>query len=185
MSLKYEPSSEPHHRWLSSENELRGERRYAQMISLHQVLHLYVGDPPVQKAPAAKNNVLFTPKHILKGPLTEQACGNMRGSAASLRESSLLTTYWSESTLSSRWFGGPASRHGSLNSFFQACGKLRGSEAMETAGRLIAACDALPGLRLIPVHPILPVHQILSVSERAACDLPGLRLIQVHAFLSR
>jgi len=30
-----------------------------------------------------------------------------------------LTTYWSESTLSSRWFGGPASRHGSSNPLFQ------------------------------------------------------------------
>ena len=30
----------------------------------------------------------------------------------------LLTTYWSESTSSSRWFGGPASRHESLNSLF-------------------------------------------------------------------
>jgi len=34
-------------------------------------------------------------------------------------ESSLLTTYWSESNLSLRWFGGPASRLGSLNSLFQ------------------------------------------------------------------
>ena len=31
------------------------------------------------------------------------------------RDSPCLTTYWSESTLSSRWFGGPASCHGSLN----------------------------------------------------------------------
>jgi len=31
------------------------------------------------------------------------------------RESSLLTTYWSESTLSSWWLGGPASRHWGLN----------------------------------------------------------------------
>ena len=30
------------------------------------------------------------------------------------RESSLLTTHWSESTLSSRWFGGPASSHESF-----------------------------------------------------------------------
>ena len=35
------------------------------------------------------------------------------------RESSVFTTYWSESTLSSKLFGGPASRHGSLNSLFQ------------------------------------------------------------------
>ena len=36
------------------------------------------------------------------------------------RESSLLTTYWSESTSSSSWFAGPASRLGSLNFLFQA-----------------------------------------------------------------
>jgi len=35
------------------------------------------------------------------------------------RESSVLTTYWSEFTSSSRLFGGPASRHGSLNSLLQ------------------------------------------------------------------
>ena len=35
------------------------------------------------------------------------------------RESSLLTTFWSESTLSSWWLGGPALRHGSLNSLFK------------------------------------------------------------------
>ena len=31
------------------------------------------------------------------------------------RETSVLTTYWSETG----WLGGPASRHGRLNSFFQ------------------------------------------------------------------
>jgi hypothetical protein len=36
-----------------------------------------------------------------------------------LTESSLLTTCWSKSTSSSRRFGGPASRHGNLNSLFQ------------------------------------------------------------------
>jgi len=47
-------------------------------------------------------------------------CGRRyRGGGTAERESSLSTTYWSESTLSSRWFGGPASRHGSLNSLFQ------------------------------------------------------------------
>jgi len=35
------------------------------------------------------------------------------------RESSLLTTYWSKATLSSWWLGGPALRHGNLNSLFQ------------------------------------------------------------------
>ena len=35
------------------------------------------------------------------------------------RESSLSTTYWSESTLSSWWLGGQASCHGSLNPLFQ------------------------------------------------------------------
>ena len=35
------------------------------------------------------------------------------------RESSSLIDYWSESTLSSRWFGRPASRHESLNPLFQ------------------------------------------------------------------
>ena len=35
-------------------------------------------------------------------------------------ESYSLTTYWSDSTLSSRRFGEQASRHGSLNSPFQA-----------------------------------------------------------------
>ena len=35
------------------------------------------------------------------------------------RENSLLTTYWSESTLSSWWLGGPASCHESLNFVFQ------------------------------------------------------------------
>ena len=35
------------------------------------------------------------------------------------RETSLLTTYWPESTLSSWWSGGPASHHGSLSSHFQ------------------------------------------------------------------
>jgi len=35
------------------------------------------------------------------------------------REGSVLTASWSESTSSSWWLGGPASRHGSLNSFFQ------------------------------------------------------------------
>ena len=35
------------------------------------------------------------------------------------RDSSLLTTYLCESTLSSRLFGGLASRHGSLNSLFR------------------------------------------------------------------
>ena len=35
------------------------------------------------------------------------------------RESSSLTTCWSESTLSLRRFGGPATRHASLNSLFQ------------------------------------------------------------------
>jgi len=35
------------------------------------------------------------------------------------RESSLLTTYWSESTLPLKLFGGSASRHGSLNFLFQ------------------------------------------------------------------
>ena len=34
-------------------------------------------------------------------------------------KSSLLTTYWSESTLSSWWLVGPASRNRSLNFFFQ------------------------------------------------------------------
>ena len=38
------------------------------------------------------------------------------GWAGFKRESSLLTTYWSGS---SDVFGGPASRHGSLNSLFQ------------------------------------------------------------------
>ena len=38
------------------------------------------------------------------------------GGGRGLRESSLLTTYWSGS---SDVFGGPASRHGSLNSLFQ------------------------------------------------------------------
>jgi len=32
------------------------------------------------------------------------------------KESSLSTTYWSESTLSPSWLGGPATRHESLNS---------------------------------------------------------------------
>ena len=39
--------------------------------------------------------------------------------ASTQRENSLLTSFWSESTLSSWWSGGPASRHGSLNSLFQ------------------------------------------------------------------
>ena len=43
--------------------------------------------------------------------------GNFRVSRQ--RESPLLTTYWTESTLSSRWFGRSASRHGPLDSFFQ------------------------------------------------------------------
>ena len=34
-------------------------------------------------------------------------------------KSSLLTTYWSKSISSSKWFGGPASRHGTLNPLFQ------------------------------------------------------------------
>ena len=36
-----------------------------------------------------------------------------------LRESSLLTTCWSRSTVSSRRFGGPSSSHGNLNFLFQ------------------------------------------------------------------
>ena len=38
------------------------------------------------------------------------------GGGMRIRFEELLTTYWSESTLSSRLFGGPASRHGSLHS---------------------------------------------------------------------
>ena len=37
----------------------------------------------------------------------------------------LLTTYRSKSTLSSRCFGGPASRHGSLNSPFQVSSRVK------------------------------------------------------------
>ena len=53
-----------------------------------------------------------------KKAANESAKRQHRGS-----ESSLLTTYWSESTLSSRCFGGPALRHGSLNSLFQVATK--------------------------------------------------------------
>ena len=51
------------------------------------------------------------------------------------RECALLTTYWSESTSSSRWFGGPAPRHGSLNSFSQEALHL----PFQPGGGLIAA----------------------------------------------
>ena len=56
-------------------------------------------------------------------PLTRRsavASSLSRASWQGKRESSLLTTFWSETTLSSKRFGGPASRHGSLNSLFQA-----------------------------------------------------------------
>ena len=49
-----------------------------------------------------------------------QAPRDVSDAAALVRRmSSLLTTYWSESILSSSWFGGPTSRHKSLNSLFQ------------------------------------------------------------------
>ena len=49
----------------------------------------------------------------------EQGWDHSRGPSSRERESSLLTIYWFKSTLSSRWFGRPFSRHESLNSFFQ------------------------------------------------------------------
>jgi len=49
----------------------------------------------------------------LDSPEAIVVCGTTQG------ETSPLTTYWSELTLSSRWFGGPAWLHGSLNSLFQ------------------------------------------------------------------
>ena len=53
-------------------------------------------------------------------PLYSQLSPSVRVSApATEREISSLTTYWSESTSSSRRFGGPASRHGILKSIFQ------------------------------------------------------------------
>ena len=70
------------------------------------------------------------------------------------RESSVLTTYWPESTWSSRLFSGPASRHGSLNSLFQVALYLPCND--EGEGREILVVDFGPlwastakGLRLL------------------------------------
>ena len=55
-------------------------------------------------------------------PHTSQASVALR--PATERESSLLISYWSESTLSSDDYSRPASRLGSLNSVFQVAFKL-------------------------------------------------------------
>ena len=60
------------------------------------------------------------------------------------RESSLLTTCWSESTLSSRWFGGPASRHGSLTSVFRVALHLPGPTSLSVFALALALLSLPP-----------------------------------------
>ena len=52
-------------------------------------------------------------------PLTHTLLLCESPSSSPLPEPVLLTTYWSESTVSLRYFSGPASRHRILNSLFQ------------------------------------------------------------------
>jgi len=72
------------------------------------------------------------------------------------RESSLLKTYRSESTLSSRCFGGPASRHGSLNPIFQVSSRHMPPPPPPLAGRssscLSPPCSFPPASLLMKVE---------------------------------